>query len=157
LVLISKRTLPVKSLELKQGSYSPYEIDSEIPQKHLDKLQLNFNVNPEWLRKGKGEMFLTGTSFSTSRVAMKMSNKVRHVVEEAAHEYQLARPVPYFDIDVSASNIEMFTDERELPTKAISIDGFEDCDFGVPVFGDSMYPTYVSGTIILVRRLPTSM
>jgi hypothetical protein len=81
------------------------------------------------------------------------SNKVKKVVQQAAHEYQLAKPVPYFDIDVSASNIEMFTDERELPTKAISIDGFEDCDFGVPVFGDSMYPTFVSGTIILCKKI----
>src|SRR4051812_13710834 len=48
--------------------------------------------------------------------------------------------VPYYDIDVAASNIEMFDDNKELPTLSISIPGFEDCSFAVPVWGDSMYP-----------------
>ena len=60
--------------------------------------------------------------------------------------------VPYYDVDVSASQIEMF-ETRENVISHIKVPGFEDCDFAVSVYGDSMYPKYCSGNIIGCKEI----
>lgn len=62
------------------------------------------------------------------------------------------KQIPFYDIDVSASHVEMFG-TKEHPTMYFSIPGFEDCDFGVPVFGHSMYPTFENGCIVACKKI----
>jgi hypothetical protein len=78
-------------------------------------------------------------------------NKIAAAVESA--KQILSKPIPFYDIDVSASNVAMFSDTPEIPSSAISIPGFDDCDFGLPVWGHSMYPTYENGTIVLCKKI----
>lgn len=61
--------------------------------------------------------------------------------------------IPYYPLDVTASNTNVFTDSPEVPTMKISIPGFEDCELALPVFGHSMYPTYENGCIIICKRI----
>lgn len=61
--------------------------------------------------------------------------------------------VPYYPVDVAASNINVFDDSPEVATMRISIPGFEDCQLALPVFGHSMYPTYDSGCIIICKKI----
>lgn len=63
------------------------------------------------------------------------------------------KSIPFYDIDISASDIEMFNDKPEIPSLQIHIPGFEDCDFAVPVFGHSAYPTYENGVIVICKRI----
>ena len=70
-----------------------------------------------------------------------------------SHKATSSKPVPYFELDVSAGNIEMFSDTPEVPTQSISIPGFDDCDMALPIFGNSMYPTFESGVIIMCKKL----
>ncbi|MCW0484106.1 XRE family transcriptional regulator [Gaoshiqia sediminis] len=61
--------------------------------------------------------------------------------------------VPYFDIDVTASIKESFQDVAEVPEFYVDFKPFNDCTAYLPIWGDSMYPTYASGEIIAVKRL----
>ena len=72
------------------------------------------------------------------------SSKVDRVEEEG---------VPYYPLDVSASNVDVFTDEAEVSEMKVVVPGFEDCEVALPVFGHSMYPTYESGSIIICKRI----
>lgn len=61
--------------------------------------------------------------------------------------------IPYYDVDVLASPIEVFNDQTMTPTFKIDLPGFADCDFAINVAGHSMYPTIESGTMILCKRI----
>lgn len=61
--------------------------------------------------------------------------------------------IPYYAIDVSASNVDVFNDQKEIASMHISVPGFEDCELALPVFGHSMYPTYENGCIIICKRI----
>jgi len=58
----------------------------------------------------------------------------------------------YSDIDVTGGNDNLFDDGRTLPTGYIHIPNFEDCDKAFPLYGDSMYPKYQAGQIILCKE-----
>ncbi len=76
------------------------------------------------------------------------------IVQESAAKYNANKVgVPFYEVDVSASEIEMFKDKHEIPTAKYIVPGFEDCDFAVPVFGHSMYPTYENGSIIMCKKI----
>lgn len=61
--------------------------------------------------------------------------------------------VPFYDIDISGGAVQLFSDNPELPTLYISAPGFEDCDFGLPIFGNSMYPTYENGVVVMCKKI----
>lgn len=61
--------------------------------------------------------------------------------------------IPYYNIDVTASAFPVFADEREEPEYFISIPAFKDCDFAVPIYGDSMYPKIKNGYIVAVKEV----
>jgi len=58
----------------------------------------------------------------------------------------------YNDIDVTGGNDNLFDDARHTPTGYIYIPNFEDCDKAFPLYGDSMYPKYQAGQIILCKE-----
>ena len=48
-----------KELGVSLKTYQRYEqIGYDIPERALRQIEATFNVNPEWLRHGRGEMFL---------------------------------------------------------------------------------------------------
>lgn len=61
--------------------------------------------------------------------------------------------IPYYNVDVTASAFPVFADEREEPEYFISIPAFKDCDFAVPIYGDSMYPKIKNGHIVAVKEV----
>lgn len=61
--------------------------------------------------------------------------------------------IPYYNVDIMATPVEVFNDQTTKPEYEISLPGFTDCDFAINVYGDSMYPTYRSGSIVLCRRV----
>lgn len=77
-------------------------------------------------------------------------NKVSTISDEKPSR---SRPIPLFEIDVSASNIDMFNDNQEFPSLSLQVPGFEDCDIAMPLYGHSMYPTYASGIIIMCKKI----
>lgn len=74
-------------------------------------------------------------------------------VEQHLHGVAAEPQIPYYNIDVTASAFPVFADEREEPEYFISIPAFKDCDFAVPIYGDSMYPKIKNGHIVAVKEV----
>jgi phage repressor protein C with HTH and peptisase S24 domain len=41
----------------------------------------------------------------------------------------------------------------EVPSFHVNVPGYEDCNFGMYVYGHSMYPTIETGSLVLCRRV----
>lgn len=61
--------------------------------------------------------------------------------------------LPYYEVDVAAGPLELYGDTPEFPALKLVIPGFEDCDLALNVWGDSMYPRYNAGDIIICKRV----
>ncbi|HYG16526.1 MAG TPA: S24 family peptidase [Bacteroidia bacterium] len=86
----------------------------------------------------------------------------RHIPEKEGKHYQEVEEIrneatdaqiPFYNVDVTASAFPVFADEREEPEYFISIPAFKDCDFAVPIYGDSMYPKIKNGHIVAVKEV----
>lgn len=79
--------------------------------------------------------------------------KMKPYVEQNLHGQAAEPQIPYYNVDVTASAFPVFADEREEPEYFISIPAFKDCDFAVPIYGDSMYPKIKNGHIVAVKEV----
>lgn len=62
--------------------------------------------------------------------------------------------VPYFDVDVTAGNVQLFHDSKELATDYYSVPKeIQDVDFCFKVRGDSMYDKILPGAIVFVKQI----
>lgn len=103
------------------------------------KLIDTFNLNPNWLLTGEGEMFQSEAP-SAQRIPAEL---VSGGGEEG---------IPFYDIDVMAHIAESLDLKDEKPAGILSIPGFEDCIACFPVYGSSMEPKISSGDVIAVSK-----
>lgn len=103
------------------------------------KLIDTFNLNPNWLLTGEGEMFQSEAP-SAQRIPAEL---VSGGGEEG---------IPFYDIDVMAHIAESLDLKDEKPAGILSIPGFEDCVACFPVYGSSMEPKISSGDVIAVSK-----
>ncbi len=70
-------------------------------------------------------------------------------------EVQMVREpgIPVYNLKLSAGPVEMYNDDTENPAFSVKVPGYEDCDFGMFVYGHSMYPTIENGSLILGKRI----
>jgi signal peptidase I len=61
--------------------------------------------------------------------------------------------IPYYNIDVTATLTESFSDIAEEPEFYVDFKPFNDCTAYFTVFGDSMYPMITHGEIIAVKKV----
>lgn len=110
---------------------------SILPDK-LRNITLQFpNLNTVWLLTGEGEM-LKNSGQSSGDSPTINNEKIG---------------IPYYDIDVTASITESFSDAQEDVSYYIDYPPFRDCTAAFPVFGDSMEPDFYSGETILVKPI----
>ena len=64
-----------------------------------------------------------------------------------------SKPIPIYDVSATAGGLENISQMQELPSYYISMPGYEDCNFGLNVYGHSMYPTIENGTLVVCRRI----
>jgi hypothetical protein len=88
------------------------------------------------------------------------TNNNHHIVEEPHIIYNREgyrnngnRGVPYYDIDITATITESFNDVREDPEFYVDFKPFNDCSAYLPIWGDSMFPTFTAGDIVAIKRL----
>lgn len=60
---------------------------------------------------------------------------------------------PIYEVSATAGAMENVSQVNEEPTFFVSIPGYQDCNFGMYVFGHSMYPTIETGSLILCRKI----
>lgn len=61
--------------------------------------------------------------------------------------------IDYYDIDATATPMEIFNDQSVIPSAQLDLPGFVGCDFAINVAGSSMYPSIENGSMILCKKV----
>lgn len=96
------------------------------------------DINPEWLLTGQGEMLKTGAS-----IGAKSPEK-----EVGVHL------IPLYDGVMTASMMAQELPAQSEPVEMVNAgDWFRDATAAMRVHGDSMFPDYVSGSIVAMKEV----
>ena len=90
-------------------------------------------LSPEWLKTGEGE---------------KMSDKG---VLQASKKANV--PKPFYDVDFALGFASMYNDTPNVPSKYVSVPGYERADFWCRTSGDSMQPVINGGDMIALEEV----
>lgn len=136
--LIENMGLSVNRFEiacgLSNGSVS--KVGQQISTKMLEKIQAQYpNVNRDWLLTGNGEMLVAEEPVTTEEVVM----------------------VPLYNLDARGGfgTNEVLEPEYVDTLMPFSCSMARPGDIAIHVYGNSMYPKYPNGTILLIRQLET--
>jgi phage repressor protein C with HTH and peptisase S24 domain len=110
-----------------------------------------YNVNPDWILTGKGDMY----SNSSSVISSPSTPIDERSTEPASHVSEGSQEgIPLLPISAMAG---AFTDDisvMEYECERYVIPAFKGADFLMQVSGDSMQPTYYSGDLVACQRIP---
>ncbi|ADU96022.1 transcriptional regulator, XRE family [Thermovibrio ammonificans HB-1] len=127
-----------KELGVSLKTYQRYEqVGYDIPERALRQIEATFNVNPEWLRQGKGEMFRPKTEAQIIATPEFVVKPIPLIAEGEAGFGQfipnLVEPdkVVWFPVPTSLANHRLFF---------------------IKVVGNSMEPRIFEGDIVLVDK-----
>ncbi len=111
-----------------------------LSSRNLNILVQEFNVNPDWMESGVGNMFNASTDFK----------KFTHRTDSSLP----LQSVPLYSIEGSAGLVPLFTKpEYATPINYIHIPNLPKCDGAIYIVGDSMYPLLKSGDIVLYKQI----
>lgn len=84
--------------------------------------------------------------------------RVKKYLDKLSGNLQVTKPdprngVPIYDLHATGSDLMNVDQGTEAPSSHVTAPGFEDCDFGIYVYGHSMYPTIESGSMILTKKI----
>ena len=113
------------------------------------------DINVEWLLTGRGEMLKTKETSSDTPAdeqpssSDKDTNKIR-IAQENEHG------IPLIPLSAMAGALKGEQTVLEYECERYVVPAFTGADFLMPVKGDSMSPTYLSGDIVACQRVPMS-
>lgn len=99
------------------------------------------NINPSWLLTGRGVMKIEKNNLATE--------------EEIDYEIFKKKGVPYFDIDFTASFLDVENNQQSKPDQYVSHPFFSGCDFIVRASGQSMAKVIKHGDMIGLIQIET--
>lgn len=91
-------------------------------------------LSPEWLKTGEGE------KYSGAGV-------------EALGESNTITSKPFYDVDFALGFATMYNDTPNVPSKYVSVPGYERADFWCRTSGDSMQPMINGGDMIALKEV----
>jgi len=89
-----------------------------------------YQLNAEWLRTGEGEVYSIQSESGSDDSG-----------------------VPFFNVNLAELSFEDTNLFTEVPEYYVNFRPFNDCDAYLPIYGDSMYPRYASGEVIVIREI----
>ncbi|MBB2151838.1 helix-turn-helix transcriptional regulator [Pedobacter gandavensis] len=117
------------------GNCSSIESGRRNIGKRLSKDIIDYHkINPRYLNTGMGEMFTRSS-------------------DPDEHLPQLEEGVPYFNVNLTEITVGELNVFQEPPEYYVNYRPFNDCDAYLPVYGDSMYPKFTNGEIIIVKEI----
>ncbi len=116
---------------------------AKLSERNKNILVQEYNVNPEWLDTGKGEMFNARNNESVFINRRRTDNTLP------------LQSIPLYSmVEATAGLVPLFSNKSELqPQDYIHIPNMPKCDGAIYVVGDSMYPLIKSGDIVLYKQL----
>lgn len=139
----------------EQSSFAMIKAKKRMfPLSKIPTIVETFKISSDWLLYGNGEIYNYPNEDSNYNNHVSEPESTYQTNEKHNANNERSEGVPFYDVDVAASaGVEMFNDKNEMPNYHYNVPGFEDCDFAVPVFGHSMYPTYENGTVIMCKKI----
>lgn len=101
--------------------------------KDFIKISEAIGVNAQWVETGEGDM-----GDMTERAVLTASN---------------TSSKPFYDVDFALGFNDMYNDEPNVPSRYISVPGYEKADFWCRTSGDSMKPFISNGDIIALKEI----
>jgi phage repressor protein C with HTH and peptisase S24 domain len=101
--------------------------------KDFIKISEAIGVNAQWVETGEGDMgdMAERAALATSNTSFK----------------------PFYDVDFALGFNDMYNDEPNVPSRYISVPGYEKADFWCRTSGDSMKPFISNGDIIALKEI----
>ncbi len=110
--------------------------DIPFTDKDFTKISQATGLSRDWLELGEGEMLECAPSHAACEVqSCKVDGK------------------PFYDVDFALGFNEMYNDEPNVPSRFISVPGYEKADFWCRTSGDSMKPFISNGDIIALKEV----
>ena len=98
-------------------------------------------LNMNWLLTGRGDMFL-------SKNALQVSESTSFL------EADMKNYIPLYDLAATAgSSIKFWESEENILDLIPRKFGMRDCDIALHIYGDSMYPIYRAGDVVLLKEI----
>lgn len=111
-----------------------------LSSRNLNILVQEFNVNPEWVETGKGNMFTAEPNLKA----------YLHRTDSSL----ALQSVPLYSIEGTAGLVPLFANPNNAkPVNYIHIPNLPKCDGAIYIVGDSMYPLLKSGDIVLYKQI----
>jgi len=110
-------------------------------------------INPEWLLTGEGEMLKEKKTYYPNHLIGKEDSVEDKILNEMVSTYPKPKGVPYYDIDFTASFLEVLNDQQTQPDSYVSHPFFKNCDFVVRASGQSMAKLIKHGDAIGLIRI----
>lgn len=113
---------------------------SSLSSRNRNILVQEYNVNPDWIEDGVGEMF--NALPDVNKFTLRTDNSLP------------LQSVPLYSIEGTAGLVPLFSSETHSePVNYINIPNLPKCDGAIYIVGDSMYPLLKSGDIVLYKQL----
>jgi phage repressor protein C with HTH and peptisase S24 domain len=114
-----------------------------LPSRIIHKICEIYGINKAYIYTGEFPIFL---DIKKAKVVAKAAGKE---IEKKASPIM----VPYYDAHLSAGMMKKFGDNVINPSYFITIPYFVECSLALRVSGDSMYPKYRSGDIVVCKHI----
>ena len=125
-----KNTIFASKLDVSEGNIRGY-IKGVMPKQDvLEKIVRCFDVNPDWLLTGRGEM----------------------EASKAIVSFEPSVGVPYYDVDFIGGFDSIFNDQTTIPAHNIVFKPYEKATLWCNVTGRSMEPKINHGDIIALKE-----
>jgi len=113
-----------------------------LPSRIIHKICEIYNINKSYIYTGQFPVFI--------------DEKQAKLIErngKNAEQRPLPIKVPYYDTYLTAGMLKKFGNDIVNPSYFITIPNFVECSLALRVSGDSMYPKYRSGDIVVCKMI----
>ncbi len=114
-----------------------------LPSRIIHKICELYNINKGYVFAGEFPIFLDA----------KMAKVVAAAMQKAVVKNEPQAKVPFYETYLTAGMIKKFGDNVVNPAYFVTIPNFIECSLALRVSGDSMYPKYRSGDIVVCKLI----
>lgn len=123
---------------------------------NIEKILLAYpDLSPDWLLTGRGEMLKTKETPSDTPADQQLTS-----CSKDTNNYRIAQEneqgIPLIPFSAMAGALRGEQHVLEYECERYVVPAFNGADFLMPVKGNSMTPTYISGDIVACQRVPMS-
>lgn len=114
---------------------------------------IHSDIDPEWLLTGKGEMLKKEKTYYPNHLVGEEDSEYELTLKELIPKTKAIKGVPYYDVDFTASFLEVENNQQIQPDSYISHPFFKNSDIVVRASGQSMAKLIKHGDAIGLSRI----